>query len=371
VLVRSRTGPRLALACLVLGWLVIGQTGPTSAVAARVVRHGDRAQHVIALTFDDGVSPANCRRILATLVAEHVPATFFPIAEAMSLDPAFWRLVATVGDPVGDHTWSHPQMPTLGPAAQFTQIDRGRRVAESVLGRPLLRVFRPPYGAFDAATLTASAKAGFGTVLLWDVSDRDTSPHGTVAEMRSAAELGTNGSVVLMHCGPNATPYLLSDVIAFYRAHGFRFVTVPQLLGIAWSPGPTRALTAEQILGGLEPLPPSSSGGPITGPNGYSPPPGAPTASPTARPTATPTARPPATPTASPTATAAQPTPEAASTPSAEPTEAPTPAAPTPTAGPASTGPLANQTVFAALAGLAIVAVTVGSLVLARRVRER
>ena len=263
---------RSGAACVLAALLATGWSATIQATSVRVVSHGPRSQPVIALTFDDGTSPANCRRILATLVEQHVPATFFPLAEAMSLDPAFWRLVAAVGDPVGDHTYSHPQLPTLSLAGQFAEIDRGRRVAEVVLGRPLLRVFRPPYGAYNAVTLTAAARAGFATVLLWDVSDRSTSPTASLAKMRWAAEQGTNGSVVLMHCGPNVTPFLLSDVIASYRARGFRFVTVAQLLGVPWSAGPTRVVTPKEILHGLAPLPPSPFGGPITGPHGYVPP---------------------------------------------------------------------------------------------------
>jgi hypothetical protein len=90
--------------------------------------------------------------------------------------------------------------------------------------------------------------------------------------MRWAAEQGTNGSVVLMHCGPNVTPYLLPDVIASYRARGFRFVTVAQLLGVPWSAGPTRVVTPKEILRGLAPLPAGPLGGPVTGPHGYVPP---------------------------------------------------------------------------------------------------
>ncbi len=275
-----------AWACALFVLAVVGDPLPSSAqaIGARVVSHGDRNRPAVALTFDDGVSPQNCRRILAILLEHHVPATFFPIAAAMPLDPALWQLVATAGYPVGDHTLTHPQMPTLSLRGQVAQIARARTLAESVLGRPLLRVFRPPYGAYNAGTIAAAAQAGFGTVLLWDVSDRDTSRHGTVAEMVSAAERGTNGSVVLMHCGPNATPYLLAQVIDFYQNHGFRLVTVPTLLGLTWSAGPTSVVTPTEVLGDLAPLPPAPSGGPITGPNGYSTPPAAPPASPTSPP---------------------------------------------------------------------------------------
>jgi hypothetical protein len=48
--------------------------------------------------------------------------------------------------------------------------------------------------------------------------------------MRRAAEHGTNGSVILMHCGPSSTPTFLGSVIDYYRSRGFGFVTVPQLL---------------------------------------------------------------------------------------------------------------------------------------------
>lgn len=266
----------LAVAGLGLGVLGLGLLGgpwieSASAGSVVVVSHGNPDEHKIALTFDDGVSPANCRRILAILVDEAVPATFFPLAEAMRLDPAFWRLVGRAGYPVGNHTLTHPQMPNLDLAAQVQQIETARVLEESILGRPTLDVFRPPYGAYDADTLSAASIAGYPTVLTWSESDRDTSPTGHEPAMLAAGELGGNGSVVLLHCGPNATPYLLRPLIDFYRSAGYRFVTIPQMLAIPWSPGPTAKVTPSQILDGLTALPASSSGGLITGPHGWTP----------------------------------------------------------------------------------------------------
>jgi len=77
--------------------------------------------------------------------------------------------------------------------------------------------------------------------------------------MLAAGEAGTNGSVVLLHCGPDATPWLLPSLIAAYRARGFRFVTIPQLLGVAWSAGgPITRPTVATVLGDLPLLPPLS-----------------------------------------------------------------------------------------------------------------
>ncbi|MDQ6793318.1 MAG: polysaccharide deacetylase family protein [Chloroflexota bacterium] len=292
----TRTRAANVNAALFLVLLAVGGNAATveaASATARVVSHGSRAVPTIALTFDDGSSPQNCRRILAELVAQGVPATFFPMAAALHLDPAFWRLVAKAGYPIGDHTVTHPHMPRLGYAAQLRQLTRSRALVESMLGRPMLDVFRPPYGEYNRTTQAAAAAAGFATLLLWDIDPRDWSRKDTMDQKLAAAEQGMNGSVVLLHCGPNATPYLVRDLIAFYRRHGFQFVTVPTLLGLAWDPGPTESVSPNEILGGLPPLPPSPLGGSIVDINGKyppdpsGPPPGLPSATPSASPSVT------------------------------------------------------------------------------------
>ena len=65
--------------------------------------------------------------------------------------------------------------------------------------------------------------------LLVDVDTRDWSGIGPAA-IAVAAEAGTNGSILLMHAGPANTPRALPAIIAWYRARGFRFVTVPELM---------------------------------------------------------------------------------------------------------------------------------------------
>jgi len=267
-----RRAASLAAVVLVMVLAVGGPPEAHAAATARVVDRGSRAVHSIALTFDDGSSPQNCRRILAELVDRGVPATFFPMSSALRLDPAFWQLVAKAGYPIGDHTVTHPHLPRLGYTDQLRQLTRSRAMLESTIGRPILDVFRPPYGEFNANTRIAAAAAGFPTLLLWDVDPRDWSAQASVDEKLAAAEEGVNGSVVLLHCGPNVTPYLVPDVIAAYRRQGFRFVTVPTLLGLAWKPGPTASVSAEEILGGLSPLPPAPGGGAIVGVNGSFPP---------------------------------------------------------------------------------------------------
>jgi peptidoglycan/xylan/chitin deacetylase (PgdA/CDA1 family) len=193
--------------------------------------HGPRDARVIALTIDDDWSASRVGTIFDTLQRASVAATFFPYANATRSDPGLWRAITAAGYPYANHTRTHPWMTTLTPRAQAAEITEARSILEAMTGTPMLAVFRPPYGAYDAGLLDVARASGFPTVLLWDTSDADTSLRATPAQLVRAAMRGTNGSVLLTHGGPTLTPLILPTVIALYRDLGFRFVTVPELLG--------------------------------------------------------------------------------------------------------------------------------------------
>lgn len=218
----------LALAMLLVLGSAIGATAADSTV--RLIYRGAHDMPVVALTFDDGYSPSNCAKILDVLERRHVAATFFPYAWAVGAAPAFWRRVAAAGYPIANHTTSHPDMTRLSLAEATSQITRARRAIEKITGHEMIRVFRPPYGAWNKTVIEAARDAGFPTVLLWDVDTRDWSRSATSSSVLRAALRGGKGSVILMHCGPSVTPAILDKVISGYQKRGFGFVTVPQLL---------------------------------------------------------------------------------------------------------------------------------------------
>jgi peptidoglycan/xylan/chitin deacetylase (PgdA/CDA1 family) len=217
--------------------------GPSSAVAgpaatsvgyARAYRFGPRTQKVVALTFDDGYSPTETRAIFRILQSEHVQATFFPYARAMTEAPSLWRQIAAAGYPIGNHTYSHVNLTRLSTAGVLSELTRARSTIRRITGRTEPAVMRPPYGAYSMATRHAALLAGYPTLALWDVDTRDWSGI-SASTIVARAIVGTRGSIVLMHAGPANTPAALRRIIANYRARGYRFVTVPALLGIPWT----------------------------------------------------------------------------------------------------------------------------------------
>jgi peptidoglycan/xylan/chitin deacetylase (PgdA/CDA1 family) len=70
------------------------------------------------------------------------------------------------------------------------------------------------------------------STIKWDIDTRDWASHNTSSIIRIGSS-GINGSIVLMHDGGGgnyATARAVSQIIKNYKARGFTFVTVDELL---------------------------------------------------------------------------------------------------------------------------------------------
>lgn len=246
------TGPvsmRRFLVPLVGLLLLAAAATPVDAAAVQIVRHGPRTANWIALTIDDGWNTPNCRAMLQVLERERVPATWFPIGMYVKTRASFWKMVARLGYPIGNHTQNHKTLSKLSYQQQLDEIVHARDTLTAA-GIPMIPILRPPAGAWNDDTLVAAEAAGYTRLLIWDTSIADSSHRGTDATHLRQATHGRPGSIVLMHCGPDMTVRLLPQVIATYRSRGYQFVTVPQLLGI---PGPVPRFMPTRT--SVEPLP--------------------------------------------------------------------------------------------------------------------
>jgi peptidoglycan/xylan/chitin deacetylase (PgdA/CDA1 family) len=205
------------------------------AQASSVIRHGPRDQPWVALTFDDGYSVERCARIVRTLRAKRAPATFFINGNIIDRDPIRWRKLLE-GFPVANHTLSHKDLTRLDGASIRAQVDINERVIERALDRPTLRLLRPSYGAHDREVVRIAAALGYHTIL-WDTDGGDGRAGATTRSVIRAGSRGGNGAIVLLHCGPEATPAAVGPIIDNYRSRGYRLVDLGHMLDLA--PPPT------------------------------------------------------------------------------------------------------------------------------------
>jgi peptidoglycan-N-acetylglucosamine deacetylase len=231
----ARPRPRLIGASLVVGLALVISIGAV-AQASSVITHGSRTRPWVALTFDDGWSASRCEQIVRTLRAKRAPATFFINGAIIAREPARWRAMLD-GFSVANHTRTHPWLTRLSSAGIRSEIASNEKLIEDILRRPMLKLMRPPYGAYDSRVVSIADSLGYRTIL-WDTSSGDTSAGTTTRSVIRNGSRGGNGAVVLMHCGPAVTPAAVGPIVDSYRARGYQLVDLAQMFGGA-SAAPT------------------------------------------------------------------------------------------------------------------------------------
>lgn len=184
----------------------------------------------LALTFDDGPGPYT-PDVLRILERDRVPATFFEVGVMERYFHGSTSEIVRNGWTIGDHTFSHAPMSMLSPADQRRQVLAAAR-ALMRYGARFPRLFRPPYGLWNATTLTLLHRYRM-LMVLWTVDTGDYRRPGVRAIVNAALRGARPGAIILLHdAGGNRaeTVVALAQIIRALHARGYRMVTVPQLL---------------------------------------------------------------------------------------------------------------------------------------------
>jgi peptidoglycan/xylan/chitin deacetylase (PgdA/CDA1 family) len=218
---RGKAAQRLAAADRAID----GVLGYTSYVS-----RGGNGRREVALTFDDGPGPTT-PALLHYLVANGVPATFFLVGRAIGQHPDLVRRESDAGFTLGTHTENHARLASRTVADQQHEILASADRITRFTGHAV-RLFRPPYGSFDAHTL-GILRAERMLMVLWSVDTRDFSARTADPIVSATLSGARGGSIVLMHDGPGPRPYTLRAVhriVATLRRRGYRLVSLPTLL---------------------------------------------------------------------------------------------------------------------------------------------
>lgn len=197
--------------------------------APAVVSGGDRGKEV-ALTFDDGPGPYT-ERLVQTLNRLHVHATFFTVGSQEQYFAAGTAAALAAGDAVEDHSESHPMMAALSAHDQYEQLFEPMARIE-IAGGTRPRLFRPPYGSFDATTFRELRRLHM-LMVLWSVDTGDYARPGVEAIVQRALAGAKPGAIILMHDAGgdrSETIAALPAIVAGLRERNLYPVTVPRLL---------------------------------------------------------------------------------------------------------------------------------------------
>jgi peptidoglycan/xylan/chitin deacetylase (PgdA/CDA1 family) len=197
--------------------------------APSVLRRIDVREKLVALTFDDGPTPAYTRRLMTLLEHHQIPATFFFIGRQVERYPEIAREAARRGFEIGNHSYAHPDLRQMPELKARDQVDRGQ-TAFTRAGAPLPELMRFPYGSSTKALRRHCQSLGVA-MIAWDIDTRDWEPDATARGiLRNIDANLAPGSIVLMHERPEPTHEALPLVVDLLNRRGYRPVTVSELL---------------------------------------------------------------------------------------------------------------------------------------------
>lgn len=184
-----------------------------------------KQQKLVALTFDDGPNAATTPQALDILAKYHVKGTFFMLGKNIAGNEQLVKRVHDEGHEIGNHSWSHPQLPTLALEQAKKQIEDTQAALRAVIGESP-KMMRPPYGAINN-TLRNAVDMSF---IMWNVDSLDWKNRNTGSIMEQVKKQTYPGSIILMHDIHQTTINALPSVIEYLKKNGYTLVTVSELL---------------------------------------------------------------------------------------------------------------------------------------------
>ena len=198
---------------------------PAPAVPAPAPTTGNK---VIALTFDDGPGPYTAH-LLDVLDQYGAKATFFLIGSKVSSQANVVRSIHARGHQLGNHSWSHPELPKL-PVNQIAgEIDRTNDAIKQATG-VTPAILRPPYGAVNGTVLEQLRLRGMSSIL-WSVDTRDWADRNSEIVCSRAVAGAHPGAIILMHDIHQTSVGAVPCILSALKQQGYSFVTVQGLIG--------------------------------------------------------------------------------------------------------------------------------------------
>ena len=178
---------------------------------------------MIALTFDDGPGEYT-EELINCLVENNAKATFFMLGQNVEAYPEIAKELSDAGMELGNHSYSHPDLVTIGAEAAAQQVSNTDAALKAATGFEAT-VMRPPGGSFNDSVKAAIAHP----LIICSIDTRDWATKSEDQTYQVVMDNAQDGSVVLMHdiheWSVKAAIRMIPDLIA----KGFKLVTVSEL----------------------------------------------------------------------------------------------------------------------------------------------
>ena len=224
-----KPGRRLWIVSVILGLIFLYRTEEARAfisVAKEMIVTGEKdVYRKIAFPFDDGPHPIYTPELLEGLKERGVVATFFVTGANATLYPELIEQMREDGHVIGNHTYHHEQLSSVGEEIFIQELKETNRVLEGILEEEVVYV-RPPFGDW-AKSIEQEINM---LPVLWDIDPLDWCTGNSNQIVKRVLDKAEENSIILMHDEYAASVEAALEIIDKLKAHGYEFVTVDQIL---------------------------------------------------------------------------------------------------------------------------------------------
>jgi peptidoglycan/xylan/chitin deacetylase (PgdA/CDA1 family) len=203
---------------------------PPNGVLTRLPGDGNQ----LALTVDDGASTDVVSAFAAFCRDSGTRITFFVNGANPSWSinaPQLRPMVDSGQIQVGNHTWSHPNITGITPAALTDQIQRNKDFLLNTYGVDGTPYFRPPYGAHNSATDKIAADLGYSTITLWSTTIGDSRVENEQQLIGNAQQAFQGQQIVLAHANRPVITHTYPQLLDIIASRNLQTVTLNDVFG--------------------------------------------------------------------------------------------------------------------------------------------
>ena len=194
------------------------------------VANTDSRNKVVVLTFDLGYEKGYTKTILDILQKHQVKAIFFITGPWLKQNPDLARRMVKEGHIIGNHTWSHPSLPSVGRSKFEADIKKLEDAIVETTGQSRsIKYLRPPMGEYSEQTLQWTNELGYKTVF-WSIALKDWMPMGGPDKAISGVMDNLhNGAIILLHGVSKDVTEGLDQILSQITANGYKIISIDKI----------------------------------------------------------------------------------------------------------------------------------------------
>ena len=190
---------------------------------------GNSEKKEVVITFDEGYEAGYTPKILETLKANNVKATFFLTAHFINTQEGLVKQMIEEGHIIGNHTVNHKSMPDLNEEQINSEVMKLHQTIQEKFGYEM-KYIRPPKGEFSEKTLSVTSSLGYKTVM-WSFAYEDWNEDKQPDEEKSKKKILDNlhnGEIMLLHGNSKTNTNILDSVIKEAKNMGYEFKSLDE-----------------------------------------------------------------------------------------------------------------------------------------------